>query len=189
MVVIKLMGWPPSVRTTFFSLGNGTSIGISRKSSSEILFSGLQGVPPHRADLIIVDLDVPTHERRGATRFGWVSSQFYPGEALSTFHLPTTSLGLSFSSSALIPTASTHTTMPAPIRRSTFIDGSFPEVLPRTSRTIPGRGEWTQKWLESLEPHFVGCPVMHEEPTTVVIQRYLDALPRAPAAEPVIRKL
>jgi RNA polymerase sigma-70 factor (ECF subfamily) len=30
---------------------------------------------------------------------------------------------------------------------------------------------------------------MHEEPTTVVIQRYLDALPGDPAAEPIIRGL
>jgi RNA polymerase sigma-70 factor (ECF subfamily) len=30
---------------------------------------------------------------------------------------------------------------------------------------------------------------MHEEPTTAVIQRYLDALPGDPAAEPVIREL
>ena len=30
---------------------------------------------------------------------------------------------------------------------------------------------------------------MHEEPTTVVIQRYLDALPGDPAAEPIVREL
>ena len=30
---------------------------------------------------------------------------------------------------------------------------------------------------------------MHEEPTTVIIQRYLDALPGDTAAEPVIREL
>jgi RNA polymerase sigma-70 factor (ECF subfamily) len=30
---------------------------------------------------------------------------------------------------------------------------------------------------------------MHEEPTTVIIQRYLDALPGDPAAEPIIREL
>jgi hypothetical protein len=30
---------------------------------------------------------------------------------------------------------------------------------------------------------------MHEEPTTAVIQRYLDALPRDPAAEPLVREL
>jgi RNA polymerase sigma-70 factor (ECF subfamily) len=30
---------------------------------------------------------------------------------------------------------------------------------------------------------------MHEEPTTVIIQRYLDALPGDPAAEPIIRDL
>src|SRR6516165_3534354 len=30
---------------------------------------------------------------------------------------------------------------------------------------------------------------MHEEPTTAVIQRYLDALPGDPAAEPLIREL
>jgi RNA polymerase sigma-70 factor (ECF subfamily) len=30
---------------------------------------------------------------------------------------------------------------------------------------------------------------MHEEPTTVIIQRYLDALPEDPAAEPIVREL
>jgi hypothetical protein len=30
---------------------------------------------------------------------------------------------------------------------------------------------------------------MHEEPTPVVIQRYLDALPRDAAAEPLVREL
>ena len=30
---------------------------------------------------------------------------------------------------------------------------------------------------------------MNEEPTTVIIQRYLDALPRDTAAEPIIRDL
>jgi RNA polymerase sigma-70 factor (ECF subfamily) len=30
---------------------------------------------------------------------------------------------------------------------------------------------------------------MHEEPTTVIIQRYLDALPGDTAAEPIIREL
>jgi RNA polymerase sigma-70 factor (ECF subfamily) len=30
---------------------------------------------------------------------------------------------------------------------------------------------------------------MHEEPTTVIIQRYLDALPEDPVAEPIIREL
>jgi RNA polymerase sigma-70 factor (ECF subfamily) len=30
---------------------------------------------------------------------------------------------------------------------------------------------------------------MHEEPTTVIIQRYLDAMPGDPAAEPIIREL
>jgi RNA polymerase sigma-70 factor (ECF subfamily) len=30
---------------------------------------------------------------------------------------------------------------------------------------------------------------MHEEPTTVIIQRYLDALPGDPAAEPIVREL
>jgi hypothetical protein len=30
---------------------------------------------------------------------------------------------------------------------------------------------------------------MHEEPTTVIIQRYLDALPGDTAAEPVVREL
>ena len=30
---------------------------------------------------------------------------------------------------------------------------------------------------------------MHEEPTTVIIQRYLDALPGDAAAEPIVREL
>ena len=30
---------------------------------------------------------------------------------------------------------------------------------------------------------------MHEEPTTVIIQRYLDALPGDPTAEPIVREL
>ena len=30
---------------------------------------------------------------------------------------------------------------------------------------------------------------LDEAPTTVIIQRYLDALPRDPAAEPVVREL
>jgi RNA polymerase sigma-70 factor (ECF subfamily) len=30
---------------------------------------------------------------------------------------------------------------------------------------------------------------MHEEPTTVIVQRYLDALPGDPAAEPIVREL
>jgi RNA polymerase sigma-70 factor (ECF subfamily) len=36
---------------------------------------------------------------------------------------------------------------------------------------------------------FFGYPAMHEEPTTVIIQRYLDALPGDAAAEPVVREL
>jgi RNA polymerase sigma-70 factor (ECF subfamily) len=36
---------------------------------------------------------------------------------------------------------------------------------------------------------FFGDPAMHEEPTTVIIQRYLDALPGDPAAEQLIREL
>jgi RNA polymerase sigma-70 factor (ECF subfamily) len=34
-----------------------------------------------------------------------------------------------------------------------------------------------------------GDPAMHEEPTTVVIQRYLDALPTDTGAEPIVREL
>jgi hypothetical protein len=30
---------------------------------------------------------------------------------------------------------------------------------------------------------------MHEEPTSVIIQRYLDALPGHPVTEPVVREL
>jgi RNA polymerase sigma-70 factor (ECF subfamily) len=36
---------------------------------------------------------------------------------------------------------------------------------------------------------FFGGLAMHEEPTTIIIQRYLDALPGDPAAEPIIREL
>jgi hypothetical protein len=36
---------------------------------------------------------------------------------------------------------------------------------------------------------FFGDLAMYEEPTTVVIQRYLDALPGDTAAEPVVREL
>ena len=36
---------------------------------------------------------------------------------------------------------------------------------------------------------FTGCPAMDEEPTTTVIQRYLDALPGDTAAEPIVREL
>src|SRR5215510_2706960 len=34
-----------------------------------------------------------------------------------------------------------------------------------------------------------GVPAMNEEPTTIIIQRYLDALPGDSAAEPIIREL
>jgi RNA polymerase sigma-70 factor (ECF subfamily) len=34
-----------------------------------------------------------------------------------------------------------------------------------------------------------GALAMNEEPTTFVIQRYLDALPGDPAAEPIVREL
>jgi hypothetical protein len=36
---------------------------------------------------------------------------------------------------------------------------------------------------------FFGCLAMQEAPTTVIIQRYLDALPGDQAAEPLIREL
>jgi RNA polymerase sigma-70 factor (ECF subfamily) len=36
---------------------------------------------------------------------------------------------------------------------------------------------------------FFGGLAMHEEPTTIIIQRYLDALPGDPAAEPIIQEL
>src|SRR5687768_7006436 len=58
------------------------------------------------------------------------------------------------------------------------------------SRTIPGRGGWTPKpvnWPGSVCSS--GASSMHEEPATAVIQRYLDALPGDPAAEPVVREL
>ena len=42
-------------------------------------------------------------------------------------------------------------------------------------------------WLEPVWS--LGAPAMHEEPTTAIIQRYLDALPGDPAAEPIIREL
>jgi RNA polymerase sigma-70 factor (ECF subfamily) len=48
----------------------------------------------------------------------------------------------------------------------------------------------TQNLRNWLEPsHFSGARAMHDEPTTAIIQRYLDALPGDPAAERLIREL
>jgi RNA polymerase sigma-70 factor (ECF subfamily) len=41
----------------------------------------------------------------------------------------------------------------------------------------------------AYSPFFFGCRDMHEEPTTVVVQRYLDALAEGSVAEPIIREL
>jgi RNA polymerase sigma-70 factor (ECF subfamily) len=43
--------------------------------------------------------------------------------------------------------------------------------------------------ISSASALFFGGLAMHEEPTTVIIQRYLDALPGDPAAEPIIQEL
>jgi len=46
------------------------------------------------------------------------------------------------------------------------------------------------KWINWLEPYGAsGALPMPDEPTTVVIQRYLDALPGDTAAEPVLKEL
>src|SRR5262245_18940104 len=58
------------------------------------------------------------------------------------------------------------------------------------SRTIPERGGWTQKsvnWPGSVCPRVL-LP-MDEQPTTAVIQRYLDALPADATVEPTVREL
>ena len=48
----------------------------------------------------------------------------------------------------------------------------------------------TQNPRNPLEPsHFSGACAMHNEPTTAIIQRYLDALPGDLAAEPAIQEL
>src|SRR5262244_1285281 len=57
-------------------------------------------------------------------------------------------------------------------------------------RTKPERRRWPTKlinWLEASRSS--GVLAMHEEPTTTVIQRYLDALPGDTAADPIIREL
>src|SRR5688572_1170373 len=68
--------------------------------------------------------------------------------------------------------------------RSDRVSARFP------SRTIPGRGGWTQKPLDwsglFCSP---GAPTVDVKPTTAVIQRYLDALPEDATAEPVVREL
>src|SRR5262249_11208868 len=65
--------------------------------------------------------------------------------------------------------------------------------IPRTrvsSPTLPRRGGWTTKWIKRLEPLVLQVTLaMDEAPTTVIIQRYLDALPGDAAAEPLIREL
>src|SRR5271166_3606839 len=52
------------------------------------------------------------------------------------------------------------------------------------------RGGWTAKSINYPSPACSsGAPAVDEAPTTVIIQRYLDALPGDPAAEPVVREL
>src|SRR6516225_3491500 len=61
---------------------------------------------------------------------------------------------------------------------------------PFPSLTIAGRGGTTQNLRNRLQPsRSSGARAMHEEPTTVIIQRYLDALPGDPAAERLIQEL
>src|SRR5262249_33696528 len=58
------------------------------------------------------------------------------------------------------------------------------------SHALPGRGGWTPNLLHCPQSFSSwGVLAMPEEPTTVIIQRYLDALPGDSAAEPVIREL
>jgi hypothetical protein len=72
------------------------------------------------------------------------------------------------------------------------------EVRPRTARvsarfpspTFHGRGVWTQKLINWLGPLCSsGALAMPQEPTTAVIQRYLDALPGDTVADPLMREL
>src|SRR5262249_4058368 len=57
------------------------------------------------------------------------------------------------------------------------------------SRTLAGRGGWTTNSIKCRQPPCSSVsPAMNEAPTTVIIQRYLDALP-GDAAEPVVRDL
>jgi RNA polymerase sigma-70 factor (ECF subfamily) len=59
-----------------------------------------------------------------------------------------------------------------------------------SSRIIAGSGRWTKKLIDCLSPRCSSVSLaMHEEPTTVIIQRYLDALPGDAAAEPIVREL
>src|SRR6516162_401254 len=61
---------------------------------------------------------------------------------------------------------------------------------PVIALVIPERGGWTQKLINWRWPiRSCGALAMHDEPTTAIIQRYLDALPEDPAAEPIIREL
>src|SRR5262249_33590790 len=73
-----------------------------------------------------------------------VPSGNVPGEALTTFHLPTTTLGLSFSSPALISTASIHSMIPAPIRPGTFMKAPLLRCCPEALFS------WFDDWESSL---------------------------------------
>src|SRR5262249_49785823 len=71
-----------------------------------------------------------------------------------------------------------------------WLDGWGARPRRFSSRTIPGRARWATNLIKWPKPtRSSGSLAMHEEPTTVVIQRYLDALPGVPAAEPVVREL
>jgi RNA polymerase sigma-70 factor (ECF subfamily) len=63
--------------------------------------------------------------------------------------------------------------------------------MPRfSSYTVPGTDGVDKKLHKMAAAALIfGALAMNEEPTTVVIQRYLDALPGDAAAEPVVREL
>ena len=80
---------------------------------------------------------------------------------------------------------------PHPVASETRVQHDAGAALARfSSRTITERGGWTSKLIDWLSPPCSSVTLaMHEEPTTVIIQRYLDALPGDTVAEPVVREL
>src|SRR5215469_14755940 len=55
---------------------------------------------------------------------------------------------------------------------------------------FPESGGWTRDLIESASmPPVSGSFVVSEEPTTAVVQRYLDALTGDTPAEPIVREL
>src|SRR5262249_41370294 len=64
--------------------------------------------------------------------------------------------------------------------------GQSPRLVPHSSWDGRGGQEIAKMAVAAL---IFGVLAMSEEPTTVIIQRYLDALPGDTAAEPIIREL